>query len=515
MTANTPPSGPELTLGVPAADIPDGALLAGHVGGEPVLLARVGGVLRAVDALCTHYHAPLADGLVVGETLRCPWHHASFCLKTGEAIGAPAIDPLACWNVDETDGRVTVSGRATPAPAIAPHRRPAAPRRVVIVGGGAAGFAAAELLRREGFDGDVTLVSDDADPPYDRPNCSKDFLAGTAPRDWMPLRPAAFYAAQSIDLRTGVKVNAFDPASRRVFLDNGAELEFDALILATGAEPVRPPLPGFDSDRVLFLRSLADAEAIIAATAGARRVAVVGASFIGLEVAAALIVRGLAVSVVAPETIPLARILGPDVGAFLRSLHEAHGVTFHLGRTVTGFRDGRLGLDDGSAVEADLVVVGVGVRPRIGLANAAGLAVDKGVVVDGHFRTDATGVYAAGDVALYPDARTGERIRVEHWAAAARQGQHVARVLLGQAGVFTDPPFFWSAHYDLTISYVGHAAAFDAAVVDGSIPAGDAAVRYFSEGRLMALATIGRDRQSLEIEQLFESEGGTGSSAGG
>jgi NADPH-dependent 2,4-dienoyl-CoA reductase/sulfur reductase-like enzyme len=226
----------------------------------------------------------------------------------------------------------------------------------------------------------------------------------------------------------------------------------------------------------------------------------VGASFIGLEVAAALVERGLDVHVIAPEATPLAKLMGEEIGRFIQSVHEDKGVTFHLGRSAAGYADGRVVMDDGAGVGADFVVVGVGVRPRTALASAAGLAVDRGVVVDARLETAARGVFAVGDIARYPDPVSGELIRVEHWVAAERQGQHAARVLLGMADAYREAPFFWSAHYDATINYVGHAEAFDAADIDGVIADRDATVRFMQQGRLRAAATLGRDLDSLRIE---------------
>ncbi len=498
------PTGPDLGRGVPASSLAEGVMLLGHVGGEPVILARSGGVLHAVGALCTHYHALLSDGLLADGVVHCPWHHARFCLKTGEALGAPAIEPLTCWRVEDEAGTIFVR-HVSAAPSPGAHaRRPDAPRRIVVIGGGGAGFAAAERLRREGYDGELTLLSADVDAPYDRPNCSKDYLAGAAPREWMPLKDAAYYADNAIDLRTSTAVRSLDLSGRTVTLLDGADLAFDALILATGAAPVRPPVPGFDRPNVYILRSLADCETIIQAASHSRRVAIIGASFIGLEVAAALIDRKLDVAVIAPEAIPLAKILGEDIGRAVQALHESEGVVFYLGRTAVGFPDGSVVLDDGTAVPADMVVLGVGVRPETGLAMIAGLAVDHGVIVGADLQTAAPGVFAVGDVARYPDPRSpGVLIHVEHWAAAQRQGQHAARVILGQADRFTDPPFFWSAHYDMVISYVGHAEGFDTARVDGDIAGGDATVRFTREGRLLAAATLGRDIDSLKIELDF------------
>jgi NADPH-dependent 2,4-dienoyl-CoA reductase/sulfur reductase-like enzyme/nitrite reductase/ring-hydroxylating ferredoxin subunit len=501
-TPNQPPP-PDLVQGIPSSQLAEGGKLVGLVGKHEVMVARVGGELFAVGAHCTHYHGPLVEGLIVGDTVRCPWHHAHFCLRTGEAAAAPAIDPLKRWTVRESDGVIRVEPQAEPAPA-KPRRAQAGPRRVLVVGGGAAGFAASEMLRREGFDGSLTLLSADADAPYDRPNCSKDYLAGEAKPEWMPLRDEVWYADNRIDLQLHAQASTLDPEARTVSLQDGRTFGYDALLIATGAEPVRLPLPGFDRPEVFTLRSLRDADAILAAAPTARRVAVVGASFIGLEAAAALRSRGLEVHVAAPEPIPLARIMGEEVGRWVQALHEEAGVVFHLGRGVAGWSQGRLSLDGGGTIEADFVVLGVGVRPRTALAEAGKLKVDRGVLVDDRLRASADGVYAAGDVARFPDPRTGQPIRVEHWVHAERQGQHAARVILGEDAPFDDAPFFWSAHPGATIRYVGHTEGPDPPTLEGSLERQDAEARFWSAGRLMALATVGRDLRALEAGVAFE-----------
>jgi NADPH-dependent 2,4-dienoyl-CoA reductase/sulfur reductase-like enzyme/nitrite reductase/ring-hydroxylating ferredoxin subunit len=494
--------GPDLAAGVPTADIADGGMLGGHVGDDAVLVARVDGELFAIGAHCTHYHGPLADGLIVGHTVRCPWHHARFCLRTGEALAAPAIDPVGRWAVEERDGTIFVRERGE---APAKPKRASGPRRIVIAGGGAAGFAAAEMLRRDGFDGDLTMLSADAAAPYDRPNCSKDFLAGTAPAEWMPLRDEAWYKDNGIDLRLGAELAALDVGAKSVRLRSGADLPYEALVLALGAEPRRLPLPGFDRPDVFTLRSLADSAAIIGAAESAKRVVIVGASFIALEVAAALRHRGIEVQIAAPEPIPLHRILGDELGGWVRSLHEENGVVFHLGCKILGWDGARLSLDAG-AIDADFMVAGTGVAPRTALAEAAGLKVENGIVVDRSLRASAPGVYAAGDIARFPDARTGASVRIEHWVHAERQGQHVARAILGDAAPFIDTPFFWSVHYGATINYVGHAQAFDTVEVDGVLSSQDAVVRFKQSGNLLAVATLGRDLDSLKAGVGFERE---------
>jgi apoptosis-inducing factor 3 len=495
------PTGPDLAQGIALDEIPDGGMLAGHVGEEAVLLARRGNEVFAIGATCSHYGGPLADGLMVDDTVRCPWHHARFDLRSGEAIGAPAFNPLSCWRVEQRDGKVVVSEKIAAVPARSAGEKS---ERVVIVGGGAAGFAAAEMLRREGFAGSVTLLSSDDTAPYDRPNCSKDYLAGNAPEDWMPLKPPEFYAQHSIALELGAEVTAIDPKARQVTLAGGRNLAFDKLLLATGAEPVRLDIPGAGEPHVHVLRSLADARAIIAAAKAARSVVVIGASFIGLEVAASLRARELEVHVVAPERRPMERVLGREFGDFIRGLHEEHGVVFHLEETATAIKGRTVTLKGGTTLSADLVVVGVGVRPRIKLAEAAGLAVDRGVLVNEYLETSAPGIYAAGDIARWPDPHTGEKLRIEHWVVAERQGQTVARNMMGQRTRFADVPFFWSQHYDLPINYVGHAEKWEKLEIEGDIAARDCLVRYRRDGKVLAAASIYRDVDSLKEEWAME-----------
>jgi NADPH-dependent 2,4-dienoyl-CoA reductase/sulfur reductase-like enzyme/nitrite reductase/ring-hydroxylating ferredoxin subunit len=503
------PPGPDLTKGVSIADIAAGQMLLGHVKEDAVLLARQGDEFFAIAATCSHYSGPLAEGLMAGDTVRCPWHHARFSLRTGEAIGAPAFNALPCWCVEKRDDKVFVRERAAPANRIEPSRgarATAKPERVVIVGGGAAGFTAAEMLRREGFGGSLTLVSADSEPPYDRPNCSKDYLAGSAPEDWMPLKPSDFYKEYSIDLQLGSEVTALDTEPRQAVLANGRQIAFDKLLLATGAEPVRLQIPGADQPHVHVLRSLSDSRAIIANATAARHAVVIGASFIGLEVAAALRTRNLDVHVVAPERRPLERILGPEFGDFVRELHEEHGVIFHLEDTVTSIEGANAKLRSGASLPGDLVVFGVGVRPRLQLAERAGLRLDRGVAVNEYLETSLPGIYAAGDIARWPDPHTGENLRIEHWVVAERQGQTAAKNMLGRKQRFSQAPFFWSQHYDVPINYVGHAERWDSVEVDGNIKSRDCLVRYRQNGKVLAVASIFRDIDSLKAEMSMEAQ---------
>jgi apoptosis-inducing factor 3 len=490
------PQGPDLRAGVPVDDVPEGHPLLGHVGGDAVVLVRSGGEFFAVGATCTHYGGPLADGIVAERTIRCPWHHACFDLGTGAAVRAPAFAPVACYQVDATGERVRV-GEREPEPAAKPAAAGGGPS-VVIVGAGAAAYAAADTLHREGFPGKVTVIGAEDTGPVDRPNLSKEYLAGKAPDEWIPLA-----LPPGVELRTGTRVVEIVPGERRVRLADGSIVGWDALLLATGAEVVTLDVPGALLPHVHTLRTFGDSRSIVEGARHAKHAVVVGAGFIGLEVAASLRARGVAVDVVAPVA-SLAKIMGPEVGAFVEELHRAQGVVFHIGEGVASISKDAVTLTGGGALPADLVVVGIGVRPSAGLAERAGLRVDRGIVVDERLQTSAPGVFAAGDVARWPDPRFGGKIRVEHWVVAERMGAAAGRSILGRADAFRDVPFFWSAHYDVTLNYVGHAERWDHIDVHGSLAARDATLAYREGDRTLAVVTVGRDRTSLEAERAFE-----------
>jgi NADPH-dependent 2,4-dienoyl-CoA reductase/sulfur reductase-like enzyme/nitrite reductase/ring-hydroxylating ferredoxin subunit len=491
----------DLAKGIPISAISDGGKLQGVVEGEDVLLVRNGADLFAVSPFCTHYHGPLAEGLVVGNEVRCPWHHACFNLRTGEALRAPALDPIQCWKVERRGDAIFVREKIAPAAEKPAIRQPSS---VVIVGGGAAGLAAAEMLRRKGYTGPLTMISADNAPPSDRPNLSKDFLAGTAPDDWIPLRAPEWYREHKIELILETRVTGLDTKAKAVTTDHGESYQYDVLLLATGADPVKIPVEGAEQSRVFYLRSLADSKAIIDQAKTAKKAVVVGASFIGLEVAASLRNREIEVDVVAPGQIPMEKVLGSELGTFVRGLHESHGVRFHMGRTVKRVEGKQVILSDGTKIEADFLVLGVGVRPSLALAEQAGLAMDRGIAVNEYLETSAPAVFAAGDAARWPDPHSGEKIRVEHWVVAERMGQTAAKNMLGMREPFDYVPFFWSQHYDIPINYVGHAENWDSLEIDGDISNRDCSVRYIKGGKARAVATVYRDLESLKAE--FEME---------
>ena len=496
-------SAPDLTQGVALADIPEGGLLAGTVGDTDVMLARFTDdagreQVTALDATCTHSGAALPNGLREGNLVRCPFHHACFDLRTGEALVAPAYESLRQWDVQIADGTVTVADPGAPGP-FERVENTRGVRRVVVVGGGAAGFATVERLRRCGYEGELTMVSGEPDVPLDRTKLSKAYLSGGAEADALALLDESWYAEHDVALRLSATATALNLAERSVTLSDGSELTWDALVLATGAEPKRLDGPGFDRPDAYVLRTKADADRLIAAAGELRRLVVIGSGFIGLETAAAMRDRDVEVTVVSGEEIPLQSVLGSDLGTLIKGVHTEHGVRFVTGAAASW--DGTvLTLEDGSTISADGVVMGIGVSPRTELAEAAGLQVDDGVIVDAMGETAHRGVFAAGDVARFPGPLTGRMMRVEHWAQAQRAGATAAINLLGGEQPMSEPPFFWSKHWSTNIRYTGHALSVEDTEVDGSLADASAVIRYSEEGRVTALASVGRDLELLELE---------------
>jgi apoptosis-inducing factor 3 len=506
-SAEAGPVGPDLKRGIPVNQITDGGMLAGQVDGEPVLLVRRGAVFYAIGGSCSHYSGTLADGLLVGDTVRCPLHHACFDLRTGEAVHGPAISALPCYDVKRHLELVMVTGLKPPGDAPRQHAALAdgrAPTRIVIVGAGAAGTAAAFALRRAGHAGELTLIGDERAAPYDRPNLSKSYLSGSAAEEWLPLQPPAAYDTAGIRLVLGTAVSRIDPADRTVSLEDGRAFPFDALLIATGANPIRPPIPGMDRPRVRTLRSRADSEALIELATTAHQAVVVGAGFLGLEAAASLSARGLSVQVVSPDAVPLAGPLGSELGAYVQRLHEAHGVRLRLRHSVTTIGEQSVQLEDGTELPAELVVVATGVRPSTVLAARTGLALAKGIQVDQYLETSHRGIFAAGDAVSWPDPRTGELTGCGHWSLAMRMGEVAASNMLGAGVPFVEQPFFWSEHYDLRINCTGNTEKWDRIEVLPGLPSDQWEQRFWRDGVLVGVATINRDHESLEAELALE-----------
>jgi len=438
-------------------DLRDGEMRVVAAGTERVLLVRVGDTFHAVSPECTHHHAALVDGALNGSRLVCPWHHACFDVRTGSRDEPPALDGLTRYDVAVDGDEILVALSEPTRPRPRPRTARSADRRTfVVLGGGAAGQQAVEELRELGFDGRLVMVTAEDALPYDRPHLSKEYLreAGHGHAHDLSLRDAAFYAERGIELWRGRRVTRLVIARRTIELDDGSDLAYDAVLVATGAVPRTLGVPGADLPNVFTLRSQDDADRIAAAAPHGARAVVIGASFIGMEVAASLRERGLAVTVVAPGAAPLERALGGRIGAILQLVHEERGVAFRMGARVTRIagtsRAEAVELADGGLIDADLVVAGVGVTPATSFVADLALAGDGGVPVDETLRA-ADGAWAAGDIAQYPDPRGSGPVRIEHWRVAQQQGRLAARNMLGAEERVALVPFFWTEQYDVRL----------------------------------------------------------------
>ncbi|MFS4460440.1 FAD-dependent oxidoreductase [Bdellovibrio sp. HCB2-146] len=492
--------GPDLTAGIHEDLLREGEVLLGHVGEENVMLTRQGQEIYAIGAVCSHYGGPLQEGTIEGTDVHCPWHHSVFSLRTGEALKPPALNPVSCFRTEVRENMIYVTEKIAFVP---PRRKGTETQQFLIIGSGAAGVSAAVTLRRQGFLGSVTIVSEDKFLPYDRPNLSKDYLAGNAPEEWIPLWSKEFYEQNHIRFELSTRAEKIDATKKQVHLSNGKTLHYDKCLLATGGKPIKPPIPGIEKDHVYMLRSLQDCRRIIARTSWASRVLIIGAGFIGLEAAASLRARNMDVLVVAPEEMPLMKVLGVHVGSFLKKIHEEHGVEFHLGHTVKEIRDRSVVLDSKVALDCDFVIVGTGIKPDTDLAEQAGCEIDNGVLVNEYLETTVPDIFAAGDIARWPDPHAKRRIRVEHWEVAERHGQVAALNMLGDHVHFQDVPFFWTQHYDVSLGYIGFSDSFDRMDVMGSIEKRDFAVAFYEDTEVAALLTVGRDRESLLVEEAL------------
>lgn len=491
------------------AELADGEMKQVSANGAEILLARVGENFHAVGAHCTHYGAPLVDGVLNGERIICPWHHACFAVTTGDLQEPPALDALPGYEVRIEDDRVVVSvpddapDRRTPRMA---QRDPQDERLFVIAGGGAAGYTAAQTLREDGFTGRIVLITREDRLPYDRPNLSKDYLQGNAEPEWLPLRSEDFFVEHDIEVLRGKEIKHIDAAHKTITFANGEKLVCAALLLATGGKPRKLPFQTEAQENVFLLRSYDDSDAIVSAAEKGKRAVVIGASFIGLEAASSLTLRGCEVTVVAPDKVPFQRILGEQIGRLFKQLHEEQGVKFKLGASVEGFAGStkvtEVILQSGERLNADLVIVGVGVKPVTDFTAGINLHHDGGVIVDEHLRA-ADGVYAAGDIAHFPSRLTGELQRIEHWRTAMQQGRVAAHNMAGKSESYDRVPFFWTRQFDAGLLYVGQAHEWDEIVYQGDVSARDFLAFYSKDNRVLAVAGMNRDQEMDAAEELL------------
>jgi len=477
---------------------------------EAIVLARRNDTYYAFSPTCTHYGAPLHKGILHNHTLVCPWHHACFDIRTGMREEPPALDPVASYPVHVKDGQVIVE--------LSPQTDPSPPsvdadETIMIVGGGAAGEAAIEELRRNGFAGKIMLMSATDSLPIDRPNVSKDYLAGDAKAEWMPLRDQSWYEEQDIDLNLGTRIEQIDTQNQKAMTDDGRTLHYDKLLLAPGSDPITlDNLPGSDLDNVFTLRTQADADQIIAQVEDAQNIVIVGGSFIGMEAASSLGQRGLNVTVIDQVKTPFEAVLGQKIGAHLQQLHEENDVQFKLETSAKAFYgdDGTVTaveLTDGTKLPADLVILGVGVKPATAFLSESQLKLsddDGAVLVDQYLQTSVPGIYAAGDIARFPYHNHGA-IRIEHWRLAQQHGFIAARNMLGVAADVNDHvPFFWTGQWGTKLRYLGYAAEWDEIIYRGDVDAGEFVAFYMADGQLIAAAGINRDVEMSALEFVLK-----------
>lgn len=491
-------------------DLRDGEMKEVEAGGRTILLARVDGTFHAIGAKCTHYGAPLATGVLSGRRVRCPWHQACFDVTTGDLEEPPALSALPRFDVRVEDQDVIVTipddAKGRRLMPMAKHDPDADGRTFAIIGAGAAGNAAAETLRQDGYQGRIVMVTKERHLPYDRPDLSKDFLA-SAEHEFSPmLRSETFYANHGIEVLTEHEVVGVDPASKAIEFADGTSMTYDKLLVATGGRPRRLTIPGSELKNIFTLRSLADAEQIAAAAGNARRAVVIGAGFIAMETAASLTKRGLSVTVAAPETIPFERTLGADVGGIIHQDHEQNHVAFRLGRKVVRFSgEGEVDgvyLDTREQLQADLVIVGIGVEPITEFLLGIARNDDGSVSVDEHLQL-VEDVYAAGDIVRFPDPRSGEAIRIEHWRLAEQHGRVAAHNMAGRQVAYTGVPFFWTNHFKANLRYVGHAPSWDDVIVHGDLAERKFVAYYVKGDRILAAAGCGLNKRMGTIAELM------------
>lgn len=478
-------------------------------GGE-ILLVNSGGQISALGAYCTHYGAELAKGVLAGETIVCPWHHACFCSKNGDLEHPPALNALPNYEVTIQGNDIVVKLpeklKKNRVPDMASYNPQNDARTFVIVGAGAAGNAAAQTLREDGFQGRIVMISYEPHLPYDRPNLSKAYLQGEAPKEWMPLRSEKFYQHRNIELILSKTVTKVDVTTKTITFQDQEILQYDKVLLATGGIPRRLDVPGANLANVVTLRSFDDADALLHDADHAARIVVIGASFIGLESAFSLKQRGANVTVIAPEKVPFDVIFGEEIGKMLQKSYEDQGIRFQLGREIEAFEGENyaqaVALKNGERVEADLFLVGIGIIPNTGYLQGVEVHSDGSVQVDEYFQvTD--DVYAAGDIARFPDWRSNDGIRIEHWRTAEQQGRDAAHNMAGKQQPNKNVPFFWSKQPDFNIRYVGHAKDWDEVILDGDVASKKFLAYYIKHGKVYAVAGAKRDQDMAAIHELM------------
>lgn len=491
-------------------ELEDGDTQQVEVGDVEVLLVRLEGEFYAVGGECSHFGAPLADGVFHNGRVRCPWHQACFDAVSGEMEEPPGLDALSKFEAREEDGKVIVSvpesADTQTRPNMVEKDISQDARTFVIIGGGAAGISAAETLRTSGFQGEIKLITRDKYYPYDRTQLSKVRMAKNL--ESVPnLRSEEFYEEANIDVMAGTEVTGIDKDEKQVSLNGAKNLNYDKLLIATGSEPNDLPVPGTDKENVFKLRNPEDLSEINQAAESGSRALVVGSSFIGMETAVSLHERGLEVTVVSLSSTPFEKVLGEEIGELYRKTHLEKGINFELNSKVKSFKgNGRakeLELQDGTSLPADFFVLGVGVSPATGflegefeLNGDGGISADKGLRV-----TD--DVYAAGDVASFPYWGTGEEVRIEHWRLAHQHGRLAGKNMAGMDEEYESVPLFWTNQFDIYLRYIGYADSWDEVIYDGEVSEKNFVGYFVRENKVRAIAGVNVNQTMAALSELM------------
>ncbi|MFZ0452784.1 MAG: FAD-dependent oxidoreductase [Ignavibacteriaceae bacterium] len=492
-------------------DFPKGEMKSVSVGEDKeILILNINDKIYALGAHCTHYGAPLADGVLNDDTIICPWHHACFNVKTGALEEPPASDDLPKFEVLIENDNVLVEipeefpSSKTPEMS---ERDEENNENYLIIGGGAAGYAAAQAMREAEFNGKITIVTRENRTPYDRPNLSKDYLQGSAQEEWMPLRPDDFYSKYNIEFMFDMKVDKIKIKEKKISFEKGEDLSYSKLLIATGGVPRELNLPGSDLKNIFYLRSFSDSDSIIEAAKNSKEAVIVGSSFIGMESAFSLTERGIKVTVISPEEVPFEKTLGKEIGELLKKQHEEGGVVFKLKKNVRNF-DGNgkvesVILDSGEKVKTDFVVIGIGVKPATDFIDGLDKNSDGGIKVDDSFWA-AEDIYAAGDAAAFPFWLTGENVRIEHWRTSLQEGRLAGFSMAGKNAKYESIPFFWTHQAGLNIRYVGHAKNWDDIIYWGDVSTKEFIAFYVKDNKVIAAAGNDNDREIDAVEVLMK-----------
>jgi len=491
-----------------SSDLKEGIPHVVEVDDEEILLLKKNGEIHACGNKCTHYGGPLNEGHWNGHEVTCPWHFARFDIRNGTRIAPPALDDVQVFQLKVEEGDIFLGRKESSG---IPKPKGKDPRTVLILGAGAAGNAATETLRREGFAGRIQMVTQEDDFPYDRPNLSKGFMAGKAKIDWIPLRSPQFYADHNIDVLRGQRITNLDVKEKAALTAEGKPLYFDLCLMATGGKPRKLDVPGADLKNIFTLRSFRNAKNIVAAIEnGAERILIVGAGFIGMEVASSFRKRNLEVHIAAPEEVPMEHVLGKRIGKRLHRLHEKKEVVFHLGTQVEAFKGEEhvreVMLSDGSSIPVDMVIIGIGIDPAVDYLKNTKLIKNGVVPVDERLQTPVDGVFAAGDIALFPEVDGERKTRIEHWAVAESQGQFAARAMLGHSGSYKEIPFFWTMQYKVQLKYMGYPGKTDRIEYLGNVDKENFLAGFFEEDEMRAAATIGMGEELFNIQKQMKSK---------